>query len=1139
MGKAARHLLLVVDQFEEIYTLCSDSEVRRQFLDQLLSVIVERSVQSEPRIVLLLTMRADFMGQALAYRPFADALQQSAMLLGPMNREELRSAIEKPAELQGAAFEAGLVDRLLDDVGTEPGNLPLLEFALTLLWEHQESGWLTHAVYDSIGLIDGALASYADQVYASLEPREQERAQSALLQLVKPGEGTEDTRRVAAKYELGDENWQVIQRLADRRLVVTGRDTLGYETAEVIHEALIQKWGRFKEWMEADRAFRSWQERLRVNLRQWQESGQEAGALLSGARLSTAQEWLNERGSDLSQAETEYILASQAEQLAQQEAESARQKREAALTRRSRNFLFALVVILLLAVIGTSGLAYLARRAQVEAETQSEARATQQALAKGEANARATQQAIAEAEKANAQAQANTRATAQADALQQANLARARELSLAAINNLEFDPERSILLALQAVSIAQKTGDTVPIEIQDALHRAVLDSRVRLTLRGHTSDVWDVAYSPDGTQLATASSDGTAKLWDAESGVEIFTLEGHQKALRTVAYNPEGSQLATADEEGVVILWDRRTGKISAKLTGHSGSVEKLAFSPDGKLLASASQDQSVRVWDAAIGEELVTLTVNKAVKPYVAFSPDGRRLLTVGESIQWWDTETWVEVLAFPGTAAAISPDGRRLAIGGADGSLRLVDADTGEEQLALRGSLSEPIEGILFSPDGLHLVGHEWQMAQVWDVTTGQALFRVSGNGIRTVFTQDGSRLITSSQEGTAKVWDVASGEELFTLAGSGSIYNLALRPGCDNLLGWCEAHLATASRDRTARVWDISPAGSSELLVLPGFTAQFSPEGERLTTGEFLTRSLIEFRTWDTSPGALGSVVYSSTASLPAPAMSGALSPDGTQAALLTSDASFTVYDLINGTQVISFPIDEESQMSFSLSPDWTKLATVISNTVQIWDATSGQKLFNLPEYLRGITQYQYSPDGMYLAVAEGEDTTEIHLLDAHTYQEISSWSAHANWINDLAFSPDGTRLASTSGDMTVKLWQVPTGEELLTLRGHTASTGDIVFSQDGARLATTSYDGTIKVWDAFAGQNLLTMLENAWMLTISPDGKYLASGDINAGLVHVYLLNIDELADLASSRLTRTLTEAECHQYLHLEQCPAAE
>ncbi len=235
----------------------------------------------EPPLVLLLTMRADFMGQALAHRPFADALDEAALIMGPMNREELRLAIEQPAEMQGAAFEPGLVERLLDDVGQEPGNLPLLEFALTLLWEAQKDGWLTHSDYEAMGCVEGALATYADQAFAGLEADEQERARQVFVQLVRPGEGTEDTRRMATRAEVGEGNWDLVKHLADKRLVVTGRDAEGRETVEVVHEALIQKWGRFREWMNADRAFRAWQERLRGNLRGWQESGQDDGALLA------------------------------------------------------------------------------------------------------------------------------------------------------------------------------------------------------------------------------------------------------------------------------------------------------------------------------------------------------------------------------------------------------------------------------------------------------------------------------------------------------------------------------------------------------------------------------------------------------------------------------------------------------------------------------------------------------------------------------------------------------------------------------------------------------------------------------------------------------------------------------------------
>jgi DNA-binding SARP family transcriptional activator len=271
--RSVRKVLLVVDQFEELYTLCTDGGLQVAFIDELLRGMGAGQNRRQPPFSVLITLRADFMGQALAHRPFADALQDAILLMGPMTREELRSAIEQPAEMQGAAFEAGLVERILDEVGKKPGVLPLLEFTLTQLWERQDDGWLAHADYEAMGGVQGALAAYADQIYADLDAEEQERARRALVQLVQPGEGTEDTRRVARREELGEASWGIVQHLANRRLVVTGRDAQGRETAEVVHEALIQKWGRFQEWMGLDRAFRTWQERLRVGWRQWQESG--------------------------------------------------------------------------------------------------------------------------------------------------------------------------------------------------------------------------------------------------------------------------------------------------------------------------------------------------------------------------------------------------------------------------------------------------------------------------------------------------------------------------------------------------------------------------------------------------------------------------------------------------------------------------------------------------------------------------------------------------------------------------------------------------------------------------------------------------------------------------------------------------
>ncbi|MFW2338730.1 MAG: AfsR/SARP family transcriptional regulator, partial [Acidimicrobiia bacterium] len=354
----ARRMLLVVDQSEEMYTLCPEPDEQRLFLDAMLSAAAAGSERQISPLVLLITLRADFMGHALAHRPFADALQDSALMMGPMSRAELQLAIEQPAEKQGAAFEIGLVERLLDDVGEEPGNLPLLEFALTLLWEGQIDGWLTHEGYDAIGRVEGALARYADEVFGDLDEEQQETTRRVVEQLVRPGEGTEDTRRVATRAELGDDSWGLVQHLADKRLVVTGLDAAGDEIVEVVHEALIQRWDRLQAWMDADRTFRTWQEGLRAALRGWKAGDHDEEALLRGVALAQAEGWLAERGDELSEAEQLFI----------RESVALREREQAERESRRRRTVLALTGGLILAVV----LAVLAFNARSDANREAE-----------------------------------------------------------------------------------------------------------------------------------------------------------------------------------------------------------------------------------------------------------------------------------------------------------------------------------------------------------------------------------------------------------------------------------------------------------------------------------------------------------------------------------------------------------------------------------------------------------------------------------------------------------------------------------------------------------------------------------------------------------------------------------------------
>jgi DNA-binding SARP family transcriptional activator/energy-coupling factor transporter ATP-binding protein EcfA2 len=309
----AGRLLLLVDPFEDLYSLCPEAGLRRRVIDMLLEISASPVLPSGTPVPaqLVLTLRTDFLGQVLAYRPFVDALVPgSDVKLGPMTRQELAQAIEKPAQKQGVAFEAGLVERILDSVGDGSGSLPLLEFTLAALWERQVTGQLTHAVYEAIGQVAGSLAYYAEDVYAGLSQTEQTETRRIFMQLVRPGQQTADVRRRASRTELGEEHWALARRLADARLVMTDQDPTGQETVEIVHEALIMGWDRLQMWLNEDRVFRVWHERLRAALGQWEASNHDEGALLRGVLLAEAEERVETHHAEINPPEHEFLQAS-------------------------------------------------------------------------------------------------------------------------------------------------------------------------------------------------------------------------------------------------------------------------------------------------------------------------------------------------------------------------------------------------------------------------------------------------------------------------------------------------------------------------------------------------------------------------------------------------------------------------------------------------------------------------------------------------------------------------------------------------------------------------------------------------------------------------------------------------------------
>ncbi len=281
-------VLLVVDQFEEIYTLCPNVEERQIFIDGLLNVCVGEQFST----TVVMTLRVDFLGKAMSYQPLGKALQDfPPSLLVPMNRAELERAIIKPAARFSVELEEGLIDKLIDDVGLGEGSLPLQQFALTQLWGKQRPGLLTHKAYTEIGEVTQALANHAEAVYAGLSEEQQKRAQRVFIQLVQPGEGTEDTRRLATRDEVGD-YWDLVTLLANERLLVTNRNQLVEDTVEVVHEALIRNWGRLRGWMDDNREMIQQKLKIEAAAKEWLEKGKVEDYLLEGQKLIDIENWL-------------------------------------------------------------------------------------------------------------------------------------------------------------------------------------------------------------------------------------------------------------------------------------------------------------------------------------------------------------------------------------------------------------------------------------------------------------------------------------------------------------------------------------------------------------------------------------------------------------------------------------------------------------------------------------------------------------------------------------------------------------------------------------------------------------------------------------------------------------------------------
>jgi WD40 repeat protein/DNA-binding SARP family transcriptional activator len=1049
-------LVLIIDQFEELFTLVADEDRRRAFLDALAAAIAD----PRGRLRVVVSLRADLYDRPLRYPQVAEILRARTEVVVPLTAEELERAITGPADNVSVAVEPALVAQVVADVVDEPGALPLFQYALTELFDRRRDRTLDLEVYRGIGGVAGALARRAEEVHSALPEGARSAARQVFLRLVTLGEGVADTRRRVLLSELRavhpdpDEVDGVLTAFGGARLLSFDRDPDSREaTVEIAHEALLSGWDRLAGWISDSRDDLRTQRRVAAAAREWMVADRDPSFLVTGARLEQLEAWRGATDLALTPDERDFLATSTAERDRLQAEEEERAAHEAELERRAWRRLRALVAVLAVAALIASGLTVLALSL---------------ASQRGE----------------------------------QARIATARELAAAAVADLEIDPERSTLLALEAVEATRAADGTVLPEAEGALHRAVKASRVVRTIP-HGS--YTLALSSDGSRLATTGAlmhDNTARVWDLATGEELLVLTGPDVGRLSVALSPDDRRYVTVHNDVTTWIWDADTGEKLDEIHAEGA----IAFSPDGGLLALGGFfDATLRIWDLAVGSEVMTLAGHAGPIEHVTFHPtDGTRLASVDEG-----------------------------------GTVRIWDVTTGEEILVLDGDL--PGSGpVAFSPDGGLLATGHGEGAAIWDAESGAHVRTLLSDlpAVSLAFSPDGTRLATGSRDSTAAFWDLGSGRRLLSLPGhTGDVVAMTFTPDGERLI--------TSSTDNTTRVWDVTVAGSRDWLTVPGPAGRwaavaFHPDGTRFAVPGADNGATIH----DSVTGEVLTTLGGHDVTI---GMGLAFSPDGALLAGTGFDdpaaRAVPVWDTESGELSYELTGHDAEIVDVSFSPDGRWLVTSGDTTVRLWDPATGEERGVIEAAENWAGPVAFSPDGRLLAVTAGGSQfegvsylIEQIVFDPGTGEVVRTFAGHDDWGTGLAFAPDG-RLVSTGLDATARVWDLDSGEAEWILR-HDAPVQQVAVSPDGTRIATAVEDGTARLWDLGTGRQVLTLHAHdapVFGVAFSPDGRLLATSSED-GTVALHLLPLDEFIELARSRLTRTLTDDECRQYLNLPSCP---
>ena len=991
---AGAELLLVVDQFEELFSVCRDTLQRDCFVQALLAAIAADGART--RVVL--GVRADFYAQCATWPALVTALRDAQVLVGPMELDQLREVIVKPAEHAGMTVEGALIATALAETGTEPGALPLVSHALLETWRHSPSGRLTLSAYQEAGGVPHAIAATAERVYAGCGQSDRDVLRRIFLRLVAISDGAPDARRAIPPDELaadpGDKA-DLIETLVRTRLV-----TIDDGSVQLAHEALIRHWPRLAEWLAEGRDDLRVQRRLSDAAAEWARLGRDPAALYRGTPLAAARV---QAGQDVGRAgltrvEREFLDASDA-------AEAAVQAATLRTARRLRRLVVGLVV-LLAAVTAAGGVAAWQREAALSAESAAisgQLAAKSGALAPANPDAAALAALAAWRAKPTVEARSALLSTVACCASTQASLLG----EYTTVSAVGLNPGGKLLAA---------GGQDRAVHLWNAV-----TGRQFAVLNGFRGTVRTIAFSPDGDILAAGSDDHTIRLWNPARRTAAGLLTGDTGAIEDLAFSPRGDLLASASADGQIRLWNLATRRPVQVPTvpGHGGPMLSVAFSPDGDTLAAAGGDHAVTLWDIA-----------NPAHPHVV-----RALTGMTGTI----------------TNLAYSPNGTMIAGEESGGDALLWNLKQGTRMVL--GHAYDGSRGLAFGGGGSILItAGTYSTVLLWSTSTGhlvgRANRRIPGNAYGLAYDPDSGSLALGGDAGTVQLWQAAIPP--FT-GGIGSVTGLAIIPG--------RTMIAAANADRMLNLWSeegglltttalaakpvaiaanpdgklvaiLGGDGALTLHAIPGLAPQggpplhtgmraahvaFSPDGRMLAAAGNTSITLFTIGSqappvrMNSSHGYIDAIAFS---------------PDGRILAATTSRGSVMIANartgrLIAETNPVTGPVP-----AIAFSPDGRVLATAGNNgKVTLWNPANLRRMAVLAGPVGSVEALAFSPGGQILA--SGEQNGTIMLWSTADLSVTAALTGAEGSVNALAFTPTGSTLISGDASGRIITWDLDPG------------------------------------------------------------------------------------------------------------------